>query len=94
MSGWDRQTQGQSFGRSLLQLLGHLLGTAFIFVTLFAVAWGIGFSSFWLNKLHPFGDDIFTFVSKVEKAILYGDTGLCAIVTLAGMWRFCKDVLR
>jgi len=94
LSGWGHQERGRAFGRSVFQLLGHLLGTAFIYITLFAVAWIIGLASAWLNRLHPFGDDIFGFVSKVEKAILYGDTGLCGFVTLAGMWRFCKEVIK
>lgn len=85
MGGWDR---------SVLRLLGHLLGTASIYIMLFAVAWVIGFVSTWLNSIQPFPDQSFKFVSKVQLSILYGDTGLCGFVSLAGMWRFCKDVMR
>jgi hypothetical protein len=94
LSGWERREQTRSFGRSVLQLFGHLLGTAFIYVTLFAMAWAIGYCSTWLNGIHPFDGDTFKFVSKVEAGILYGDTALCSIVSLVGMWRFCKDVMR
>jgi hypothetical protein len=58
------------------------------------MAWATGFAAAWLNPIHPFGDEIFGFIARVEKAILYGDTALFGFVTLANMWRFCKEVLR
>jgi hypothetical protein len=94
LSGWDRREQNRSFGSSVLRLLGHLAGTAFMYISLFAAAWAIGFCSSYLNRIYPFGDDTFQFMSKVEKVILYGDTALCAFVSLVGMGRFCKDVMK
>lgn len=92
MSGWKRREYNGSFRRSVLQLFGHLLGTTFIYISLFAMAWVIGYFSAWLNIIHPFGDDTFEFVSKVEQTIFYGDTALCGFASLVAMWRFCKDI--
>ncbi len=83
-SGW-RATQSHrdhnpSFGQSVLRLLGHLLGTAVLYVTLFTLAWGLSFFCTWLNSMHPFSDEALRHLLRVEVAVLYCDTALCACV--------------
>jgi hypothetical protein len=94
VAGWDRGNDHHSFAWSVLKLLGHLIGTAIVFLTLFTLAWAIGFFCHRLNAIYPFADDTFTFIARIEKVILWGDTALCAVVLLNSMWRFCKDVMR
>lgn len=93
-SDWECREPKRSLRLPLLQLLGHLVATATICVSLFATTWAIGVCAAWLNGIHPFGDQTFRFVTKVEAWALYGDTGLCFVVSMLCMWQFCKEVMR
>ena len=46
-----------------------------------------------LHRYHPFPDEIFTFVTKMELYLVYADSVLSGIVLIAGMVRFCKQVV-
>lgn len=83
----------RSYVRSLISLLGHLVGTGVIFIGLFSIGWIISFLLYGLNKIHPFPDEILNLITKIELYLVYVDTFLCAIVLLAGMLRFCKDII-
>jgi hypothetical protein len=94
LSGWERQSRRRSYGRSIINLLGHLYGTGLIFVALFVLAWVIAALLAWLNGLQPFTAATFRWVSGVETLILYADTALCCFTSLVAMLRFCKEVIR
>lgn len=88
-----RHNGGDRYWTSIRLLIGHLLGTAIVFVTLFAIAWGLTTLLSWFNTIHPFPLQIFAFVARLEMGLVYVDTVFCAIVLLGGTWRFLKDIL-
>ena len=83
----------KSFAESIVGLVFHLIGAAIIFGSFFTIAWAVSVFLRWLHKIHPFPDDIFWLVSRVEVWAIYADAALCAIVLLAGSVRFCFEVL-
>ena len=86
------RTRQPSFLEAVLQLLGHVLGGAALFLGLAAVSWGIGWAVDSLNKLHPFTDAVIKLLHGVEVAILYLDIGLSGIVLLVGAFRFVREI--
>jgi hypothetical protein len=89
---WNRNG-GDTYWTSIRLLIGHLVGTAVIFVTLFTLAWGLATLLSWFNTIHPFPLQIFAFVTKLEIGLVYADAVFCAIVLLGGTWRFLKEIL-
>ena len=81
----------ESYARSVLRLIGHLIGTAVIFVSLFAIGWTVSFVLHYLHGIFPFPTEIFDFITKFELYLVYGDSLLCAFVLLGGAVRFIKD---
>ena len=88
---WNRNG-GDAYWTSIRLLVGHLLGTAIIFMSLFTIAWGLATLLSWINTIHPFPLQIFAFVTKLEIGLVYADAVFCAIVLLGGAWRFLKDI--
>ena len=89
---WNRNG-GNTYWTSIRLLIGHLVATAIIFVSLFTIAWGLAALLSWFNAIHPFPLPIFAFVTKLEISLVYVDAAFCAIVLLGGTWRFIKDIL-
>jgi hypothetical protein len=81
-----------TFMEAVLQLLGHVLGGAALFLGLAAVSWGIGWAVDSLNKVHPFDESVIEVLHGVEVAILYLDIGLSGIVLLVGAFRFVREM--
>jgi hypothetical protein len=73
--------------------MGHLLGTAVIFTALFSIGWLVSVVLHALHRYHPFPDEIFRFVTKIELYLVYADAVLSGIVLIAGMIRFCKQLV-
>lgn len=81
------------FIASLISLVGHMLGTGVIFLSLFLIAWGLAWSAHMLHTIHPFPDEILGYVKKVEIVLFWVDTALCGFVSLVGIWRFGAEIL-
>ena len=82
-----------SFWGSLLKLIGHLIGTAVIFVVFLLLTWTISYSVSGLDGVHKFPVNVMTIITKVELGLTYIDIGLCSIVLILGTVRFCFDLL-
>jgi hypothetical protein len=67
----------------VLLLIGHLLGTAAIFLALFTIIWLVSFALFWLDSMHKFPPDLLAIVTKVEVWGVYGDALVCILVVAA-----------
>lgn len=91
MYGYGRYGQ-YTYWQSVLRLIGHLVGTAVIFASFLALAWLVAVFVHWLHALHPFPEEIYTIVTKVELVLLYVDIGLCGFVLVTGAWRFVREV--
>ena len=79
---------------SLLILLGHLVGTTLIFGSFFVLIWLLSYLLSWLHGIHQFPQEIFEVIQKIELGAIYVDAGLCVVVLIAGMLKFCKDIFR
>lgn len=90
---WGERERRVGYWWSVMSLVGHLVGTAAIFTALFSIGWLVSVVLHALHRYHPFPDEIFKFVSKIELYLVYADTVLCAVVLIAGMMRFCKQVV-
>jgi uncharacterized membrane protein HdeD (DUF308 family) len=75
--------RSKSFWESVWTLLGHLLGTAAIFVTLFGIARGLSWLLAGLDSLHSFPPEIFAIITRIEAWLIYADA-VCGLVMLIG----------
>ena len=91
-SGWGDEKR-EPYWKSLLHLIGHLIGTALIFVTFFTLAWSLSALVGYLHGIHALPDTIFWLVSRIEVVIVYADAALCGTVLLACTWRFLRGLL-
>ena len=82
-----------SFWGSLLKLIGHLIGTAVIFVVFLLLTWAISYSVSGLDTVHKFPQDVMNIITKVELGLTYIDIVLCTIVLILGTVRFCVDLM-
>lgn len=92
-NGWG-EARAPSYSRSLFLLIGHLIGTALIFVAFLLLAWSISALLSYLHEVHPLPHEIFNYVTKLEAGIVYADSAFCGIVLLAGTWRFLRDLFQ
>lgn len=83
----------EPYWKLLLKLIGHLIGTALIFVTFFTIAWLLSALVGYLHGIHALPDAIFSLVSRIEVGIVYADAALCGIVLLACAWRFVRGLI-
>lgn len=88
-----RDEERRSYRRSMLELVGHMIGTTAIFLSLFFLAWLVEVTLAALHGLHPFPTDVLEVVHSVELWLVYLDIALCAVVLGSGFVRFCKDVI-
>lgn len=90
---WGERERRVGYWWSVMTLVGHLLGTAVIFTALFSIGWLVSVALHALHRYHPFPDEIFKFVTKIELYLVYADSVVSGIVLIAGMVRFCKQVV-
>jgi hypothetical protein len=77
---------------SIIELAGHLLGTAVIFGAFVAVGWAVSLFLQFLHGVHPFPPKILSFITTFELYLVYGDSVLCVFVLLDGAICFIKEV--
>ncbi len=82
----------KSYAASVVGLIAHLAGTAIIFSTVFVFGWLVSVLFHWLHAIHPFGEEIFKIISRLEVGLIYVDICLSLIVLFAGAWRFCAEL--
>ncbi|WP_182068273.1 hypothetical protein [Stenotrophomonas pavanii] len=78
---------------SVGRLIGHLIGTVIIFGVFFTLGWLLSVLLHLLHSWHPFPNEIFQFITKIELWVIYADFGLCLIVLVAGGYRFVREVI-
>jgi len=89
----ERERRRVGYWWSVLSLVGHFFGTAVIFTALFTIGWLVSLVLHALHRHHPFPLEIFKFVSRMELYLVYADSLLTIIVLIAGMVRFCKQLI-
>lgn len=81
-----------SYARSVANFLGHLFGTAVMFVAILLVAWGLSFLVSYLHGRHPFPDSVYQVVTYIEIGLVYIDIVVSAIVLFFGLKRFTREI--
>ena len=89
--GYGRRKRG--FWSSIGHLMGHLFGTAVIFITVMVLGWGVAYLAHALNSHHPFPPHIYNAVMQFEIGLFWFDVVISSIVLIFGGWRFVKDML-
>lgn len=83
----------RTYLQTVVSLIGHLIGTAVIFITFLVVGWLISLAFHALNEIHRMPDRVNEVFTTLEVWWLYADAILCAFVLVAGMTRFAREVL-
>jgi len=73
-------------------LMGHIFGSAVLFLSIACVSWGLGVAIHWLNGIHAFAPSVLGLITSVELGLLYVDIGLSLIVLIVGAFRFIKEL--
>lgn len=81
-----------TFLHSVLNLIGHLVGSSILFVSFIGLGWIISLFYHWLDGIHKFPQDVSTFITECELYLVYADAVLCGLVILVGAWRFIKEL--
>jgi len=81
-----------TFGRAIINLMGHIAGAAVLFVVFFSIGWAISFFIHWLDSIHKLPEEMANFMARFELWLVYIDAGLCAVVVSVGGFRFIKDL--
>ena len=81
-----------TFIKSILNLMGHLLGSGILFVTFYAIIWGISNLIHWMDGIHKLPTDISLFIARCELWLIYADSFICALVLIVGAWRFVVEL--
>lgn len=91
--GYRAQRRRQPYVRSILSLIGHLACTAIVCMAIFGFSWCLSVGLTWLHSIHNFSHDIFRLVRQAELILVWVDIAVCAIVLLAGIVGYIRDVL-
>ena len=78
----------KAYFESVVVLLGHIVVTGVIFISLVATGWAVSFAVHLLHQWHPFRTETLEFIAKFELYLFYGDSVLCAFVLVGGAIRF------
>lgn len=90
---WRARTRRIGYWWSVVALVGHLIGTAIIFIALVSIGWLVSIALHALHRYHPFPDEIFRFIVRVELYLVYAAAVVSAIVLCTGTVGFCKQLL-
>lgn len=87
------QEGAMTYSELVLHFIGHMLGTAAIFLSFAVIGWFISIALLFLNSIRPFPAEIWSFLKKFELYLIYGDSVLCALLLVGGAYRFVKQVI-
>ena len=71
----------------------HLVASAIVFISLFTLGWTVSLAFSYLHSVHEFPHRVFELVSRLEVGLIYLDAGVSAIVLVAGITRYLRNVL-
>lgn len=98
-SGWELRARshrggGSSSHGTALRLLGHLLSTALIYLTLLCLTWLVSQCVVLLSTVGPLPEDASQFLGRLKLALLYGEGALFAYFWATGAWHLFKEMKR
>jgi hypothetical protein len=81
-----------TFAQSVLNLIGHLIGSAILFISVFIIAWILSYVIHWFDSIHKLPEKTSTYIAQLEHWLVVGDSVLCLIVMIVGAYRFMRDL--
>jgi hypothetical protein len=91
---WFTEGRKVTYWQAVRNLIGHLIGTAALFIAFLTLGWGISFAAHWLNTIHPMPENILQIVNYFELSITWIDAGVCTILVIFGASSFIRDLRR
>ena len=85
---------GKSYIGSVFALIGHLVGTFFIFMVFLGLTWGLSYGVKKLNEINPFPENILSAIQRIEVGIFWFDVLMCFILVISGAVTFVRDIRR
>lgn len=89
-----RSGRGGSFVGAVSSLIGHIVATAFLFVIIMAVTWGVAYAFSYLNEIHNFPPASQKILTYLEVILLAIDAVLCLILIFFGARKFVSELGR
>jgi hypothetical protein len=86
---WKRR---ETFWTSIFKLLGHVTGSALVFIFLVTIEWLLAWFLIGLNAIHPLDPEESIFALHFSRVLLYGDAILAGAVFITGFFRFIRDL--
>jgi Na+-transporting methylmalonyl-CoA/oxaloacetate decarboxylase gamma subunit len=74
-------------------LVGHMIGSAFIFSVLMVLAWSVWGLMAFLNSIHEFPSEVLWIIKRIEVALVWFDLLLCAVVQIAATVKFVREIV-
>lgn len=98
-SAWRLTSRSHHGGRSpsrglALRLLGHLLSTALVYLSLLFLTWGVSQCFTLLSSEGQLPEDSAQFLSRLKLVVLYGEGSLFAYFWATGAWHLFKEMKR
>jgi hypothetical protein len=83
-----------TFVSAVSSLVGHIVGSASLFITIMAVTWSISWSFSYLNEIHNFPEASQRILIYLEVTLLIIDAFLCVALIVFAAKRFVFELGR
>lgn len=91
---WYSSGRKVTYWQAVRNLIGHLAGTALLFIAFLFLGWGISYAAHLLNNVHPMPKNILEVVNLFELVITWLDAIVCTILVVTGGTSFIKELRR
>jgi len=89
---WYTRGRKVTYWQAVRNLIGHLIGTAALFIAFLLLGWGISYVANYLNSIHPMPENILEIVHMFELTITWIDAVVCIILVVTGAASFIKEL--
>ena len=79
---------------SVRRLIGHLAATTLVFVVFVLLVWIASWTFSFVHSIHPFPNDVFKLLVKLEIILVYFDAAASGAVLLYGIGTYVLKVIR
>jgi hypothetical protein len=76
------------------QLVGHLVATTLVFVVFVLLVWVASWTFSFVHSIHPFPDDVFRLLVRLEIILIYVDAVTSGAVLLYGVGSYVLKVVK
>lgn len=79
---------------SAVRFVGHLVITAFVFLSFVTVVWGVAFALAVLQSANPLSDDALHVFGVLESVLIRVDAVACGVVLIFGITKYVLNVMK